>query len=37
VFVLFARLRARRAPVTAPRGPGEYQPVSAMTASSEAK
>jgi multidrug efflux pump len=37
VFVLFERLRARRAPVTAPRGPGEYQPVSAMAASSEAK
>jgi multidrug efflux pump len=37
VFVLFERLRARRAPVTAPRGPGEYQPVSAVAASSEAK
>jgi len=37
VFVLFERLRARRAPVTAPGGPGEYQPVSAVAASSEAQ
>jgi multidrug efflux pump len=37
VFVLFERTRARRAPVSVPRGPGEFQPVSPMAASSEAK
>ncbi len=37
VFVLFERTRARRAPVSLPRGSGEYQPVSPMAASSEAK
>ncbi len=37
VFVLFERLRARRAPAPVPRGSGDYQPVSTMAASSEAK
>lgn len=37
VFVLFERLRARRVPVAASSGPGNYQPVSAATASSEAQ
>jgi len=37
VFVLFERTRARRAPVSVPRGSGEYQPVPPMAASSEAK
>jgi multidrug efflux pump len=35
VFVLFERLR--RVPVTSPQRPGEYHPVSAAVASSEAK
>ena len=37
VFVLFERTRARRAPVSVPRGSGELRPVSPMAASSEAK
>lgn len=37
VFVLFERLRSRPAPVSATRGSGELQPVSPLTASSEAK
>jgi multidrug efflux pump len=37
VFVLFERLRSRPAPVPAPRGSGEFQPVSPLAASSEAK
>jgi multidrug efflux pump len=37
VFVLFERLRARRAPVSVPRGSPDYQPVSPLAASSEAK
>jgi multidrug efflux pump len=37
VFVLFERLRARRAPAPVPRGSGELQPVSQLAASSEAQ
>jgi multidrug efflux pump len=37
VFVVFERIRARRAPVPAPRGSGDYQPGSTVAASLEAK
>ena len=37
VFVLFERTRAKRAPVAAQRGTGDFQPVSTLAASSEAQ